>query len=129
MAEHAYQWRKCQIFEREDLALRVLCAKTPREARETVAELTDVNIWTDDVKVLAMKCVLVAKFQTCQLFRARLLDCKNKIIAEATSATFWGAGASPGFGRGGARIFFFRFVNLHVALLGGFGGMPPEKFF
>ena len=24
-------------------------------------------------------------------------------------------GASPGFGRGGARIFFFRFGNLHVA--------------
>ena len=94
-AEHAYQWRKCQIFEREDLALRVLCAKTPREARETVAELTDVNIWTDDVKVLAMKCVLVAKFQTCQLFRARLLDCKNKIIAEATSDTFWGVGVAP----------------------------------
>ena len=24
-------------------------------------------------------------------------------------------GASPGFGRGGPRIFFFRFANLHVA--------------
>ena len=25
------------------------------------------------------------------------------------------SGASPGFGRGGPRIFFFRFGNLHVA--------------
>ena len=94
-AEHAYQWRKCQIFEREDLALRVLCAKTPREAKETVAELTDVQIWTNDVKILAMKCVLVAKFQSCELFRTRLLDCKDKIIAEATSDTFWGVGVAP----------------------------------
>ena len=42
-----------------------------------------------------MKCVLVAKFQTFQLFRAHLLDCKNKIIAEATSDTFWGVGVAP----------------------------------
>ena len=28
---------------------------------------------------------------------------------------------------GGARIFFFRFGNLHVALLGGFEGMPPRE--
>ena len=44
------------------------------------------------------------------------------------------SGASPGFGRGGgARIYFFRFGNLHVAkpcaLLGGFGGMPPREIF
>ena len=36
-------------------------------------------------------------------------------------------------GGGGQEIFFFRFGNLHVAspcaLLGGFGGMPPENFF
>ena len=42
-------------------------------------------------------------------------------------------GASPGFRRGGARIFFFRFGNLHVAkpcaLLGGFGGMLPRENF
>ena len=94
-AKHAYQWRKSQIFEREDLALRVLCTKTPREARETVAELTDVQIWTNDVKILAMKCVLVAKFQSCELFRTRLLDCKDKIIAETTSDTFWGVGVAP----------------------------------
>ena len=65
-----------------------------REARETVAELTDVQIWTNDVKILAMKCVLVAKFQSCELFRTRLLDCKDKIIAEATSDTFWGVGVA-----------------------------------
>ena len=42
-------------------------------------------------------------------------------------------GASPGFGRGGAKNFFFRFGNLHVAkpcaLLGGFGGMLPRENF
>ena len=38
-------------------------------------------------------------------------------------------GASPGFGRGGPRNYFFRFGNLHVAKLGGFGGMPPRKNF
>ena len=48
--------------------------------------------------------------------------------------------ASPGFGRGGQK-YFFRFGNLHVAkrhtlrmakpcaLLGGFGGVLPRKFF
>ena len=35
----------------------------------------------------------------------------------------------PGFGRGGAKFFFLKFGNLHVALLGGFGGMPPREIF
>ena len=35
------------------------------------------------------------KFQSCELFRTRLLDCKDKIIAEATSDTFWGVGVAP----------------------------------
>ena len=50
------------------------------------------------------------------------------------------SGASPGFGRGGAKNFFFKFGNLHVAkrhaahgeacaLLGGFGGMLPRENF
>ena len=50
------------------------------------------------------------------------------------------AGASPGFGRGGARIFFFRFGNLHVAkrhaahgeamrIARGVGGMLPREIF
>ena len=44
-------------------------------------------------------------------------------------------GASPGFGRGGggARIFFFRFGNLHVAEMrfarGIRGHDPPRNFF
>ena len=49
-------------------------------------------------------------------------------------------GASPGFGRGGARILFFRFGNLHVAsrhaahgkamriARGVRGHAPPRKF-
>ena len=47
------------------------------------------------------------------------------------------SGASPGFGRGGPRNFFFRFGNLHVSkrhaahceVLGGFGGMLPREIF
>ena len=51
------------------------------------------------------------------------------------------SGASPGFGRGGARIFFFRFGNLYVAkrhaaygeamrlARGVRGYAPPEKIF
>ena len=50
-------------------------------------------------------------------------------------------GASPGFGRGGAKNFFFRFGNLHVAkrhaahgeamrfARGVRGHAPPRKFF
>ena len=50
-------------------------------------------------------------------------------------------GASPGFGRGGPRIFFWRFGNLHVAkrhaahgeamriARGVRGHAPPRKFF
>ena len=37
------------------------------------------------------------------------------------------AGASPGFGRGGAKNFFFRFGNLHVAK-GVRGHAPRENF-
>ena len=51
------------------------------------------------------------------------------------------SGASPGFGRGGPRIFFFRFGNLHVAkrhaahgeamriARGVRGHAPPRNFF
>ena len=50
------------------------------------------------------------------------------------------AGASPGFGRGGAKKFFFQIWEFtcreatccawRSALLGGFGGIPPpRKFF
>ena len=42
------------------------------------------------------------------------------------------SGASPGFGRGGPRNFFFQILKFpcREALLGGFGGMPPpRKFF
>ena len=51
------------------------------------------------------------------------------------------SGASPGFGRGGANNFFFRFENLHVAkrhaahgeamriARGVRGHAPPRKFF
>ena len=51
-------------------------------------------------------------------------------------------GASPGFDRGGAKNFFFPYLEICMsqsdmlrmakpcALLGGFGGMPPrENFF
>ena len=49
-------------------------------------------------------------------------------------------GASPGFGRGRAKNFVFRFGNLHVAkrhaahgeamrFVRGFGGMPPREIF
>ena len=50
-------------------------------------------------------------------------------------------GAFPGFGRGGAKKFFFRFGNLHVAkrhaahgeamrtVRGVRGHAPPRKFF
>ena len=51
------------------------------------------------------------------------------------------SGASPGFGRGGGKKFFFRFGNLHVAkrhaahgeamriARGVRGHAPPRKFF
>ena len=38
-------------------------------------------------------------------------------------------GRPQDLGGGGARNFFFRFGNLHVALLGGFGGMLPRENF
>ena len=50
------------------------------------------------------------------------------------------SGASPGFGRGGQELIFFRFGNLHVAkrhaahgeamrIATGFGGMLPRENF
>ena len=51
------------------------------------------------------------------------------------------SGASPGFGRGGAKNFFFSDLGICMsrsdmlrmakpcALLGGFGGMPPRENF
>ena len=44
-------------------------------------------------------------------------------------------GASPGFGRGGAKKFFFQILEfacrfaMPCALLGGFGGMLPRENF
>ena len=58
----------------------------------------------------------------------------NHFLSNVKAQTDPDTGVSPGFGRGGggARIFYFRFGNLHVAKLGGFGGMPPpprENFY
>ena len=65
------------------------------------------------------------------------------VVAEATQDSFWsvGAGAFPGFGRGGGQEFFLCDLEICMsrsdmlrmakpcALLGGFGGMPPRENF
>ena len=38
-------------------------------------------------------------------------------------------GRPQDLGGGGQEFFFFRFGNLHVAILGGSGACSPEKFF
>ena len=39
------------------------------------------------------------------------------------------SGASPGFGRGGAKNFFFQIWKFACRLIGGFGGMLPREIF
>ena len=74
-AEHCYLWHKCIDLIEPELAERVFSASTPEEAKRintklgTEKDLTD----RDNKKIDIMRKILLAKLDSCNLYRNLLL--------------------------------------------------------
>lgn len=93
--ESAYQWLKCIILNRPDVAENVKKATSSKQAKQVVEEsnieLANWNLSRDE----CMHKVLNAKLESCKEFRTALINSGEKCIAEATSDTYWGCGLAP----------------------------------
>lgn len=94
-AEHCYQFIKCNFLIQNDVAEKVMSARTASEAKEIadhyITDKIDLDIWkTTNVDI--MKEILEAKAASYEPFRKALIDSKNDLLVEATLDKFWGAG-------------------------------------
>ena len=76
-SEHAYQWRACSEHLRDDLAERVVSAKTPSEAKTIAAEIKQKGSPWHAIKYGVMKEVLVAKLVSSRAFRDHYYSLEN----------------------------------------------------
>ena len=95
-SEHAYMWHYCSELFEPELAERVFKAETPAEAKRIAHEMPkkDHSEWNDK-KISVMRDVLSAKAASCDKFKDVLIKSNDKILVEATSDEFCGAGLSP----------------------------------
>lgn len=95
-AEHAYQYAKAKTFGDEDIAAKILKAKSAQSAKafgKKVANFLDAT-W-DSKKDDVMLNVLRAKFRTNPDIRKKLLDTGDRVLAEADPrGKYWGIGTS-----------------------------------
>ena len=95
-AEHCYLWHTCTDLMELELAERVFSASTPEEAKRISTELgTQKNLtdW-DNKKIDIMRNILLAKLDSCNLYRNVLLKSGDKILVESTKDKFWGSNIS-----------------------------------
>ena len=95
-AEHCYLWHKCTDLMEPELAERVFSASTPEEAKRISTELgtqKDLTDW-DNKKIDIMRKILLAKLDSCNLYRNVLLKSGDKILVESTKDKFWGSNMS-----------------------------------
>ena len=94
-SKHAYMWHYCSELLEPELAERVFKAETPAEAKRIAHEMPkkDHSEWND--KNISVMRVISAKAASCDKFKDVLSKSNGKILVEATSYEFWGAGLSP----------------------------------
>ena len=90
-AEHAYHWRACIEYMREDLAEKIVHRATPMEAKHMVSAIKKDYNWYD-INYSVMKEVQKAKLKSNSKFRDALLLSEDKILVEAQPDMWWGAG-------------------------------------
>ena len=96
-SEHAYQWHACMNHLCNDQAEKVMCAKTPREAKQIASQIKTNSIICDwkTSRYGVMKKVLLAKAETNQQFRDELLGSGDTLLVESSASDlYWGSGLS-----------------------------------
>ena len=91
-SEHAYQWRACSEHLRDDLAEKVVNAKSPKDAKQIASEVKIPGSWWDNAKYDIMREVLIAKIGSNKFFRDELLNSGDKNLVEALADPWWGCG-------------------------------------
>lgn len=97
-AEHAFQFRKCDISKRDDLAQQILTSSSPSAAKRIASGLSknELQRWhKDKLHIKIMYEVLHAKAVSNIDFHNALLNTGDKMIAECTKDRVWGSGLSP----------------------------------
>ena len=67
-SEHAYQWRDSSEHLRDDLAEKVVNAKSPKDAKQIASEVKMSGSWWDNAKYGIMREVLIAKIGSNRFF-------------------------------------------------------------
>ena len=91
-AEHAYQHKMAIYHGQHDIALRILNARTPAQAKETSKKVRKCEQW-HETKPNIMSEILKAKSQQCPNFKDALLKTgQKKLIHNIDTDSYWGCG-------------------------------------
>ena len=93
-SEHAYQWNACVEELRDDLAEKVIKAKTPREAKDIASAVKNSDSNWHKIKYEVMERVLNEKANCSEEFRKELIATGTKILIEPRQDLWWGSGLS-----------------------------------
>ena len=88
-SEHAYQWRACSEHLRDDLAEKVVNAKSPKDAKQTASEDKMNGSWWNNAKYCIMREVLIANVGSNKFFGDELLN-GDQILVEVLADPWWG---------------------------------------
>jgi len=93
-AEHYMMWRKATLFDDDEIAARVLTARTPAEAKALGREVRDFDDgrWTEHRWEIVVTASLL-KFGQDDELRGYLLSTRNRVLVEASPRDrIWGIG-------------------------------------
>lgn len=93
-SEQAFMWEKARTFNDSAIALLVLQANRPEDAKKLGRKVSGFNdsVW-DKVKEQIMYDVVYAKFSSSPTLKSQLISTGNKILVEASPYDkIWGVG-------------------------------------
>ncbi len=89
--EHGYVWRKAKFHGDDNLANRVLKAKSAWKAMSLGRNnITPCDEWENSVKFEAMHELQIAALEQCDVFRNSLIDTGKRPLREDTDHMTWG---------------------------------------
>lgn len=90
-SEHAYQYTKAVICERDDVAKSIRDCTEAKKAKKFGDKLDTTDDW-EGVKVEMMRCILTAKFMQNRDLKRKLCETKDSHLMECSTNMFWGTG-------------------------------------
>lgn len=94
-SEQAYQFIRATKLGAPEVADKVMRTKNAKESKKLSYLCTSTTEW-DQVKREQMKVIIQEKFFQSDYLQAKLLETGTNTLIEATTDTFWGAGAVLG---------------------------------